>query len=35
MKNLLAMAVGPVSLLVTGVASAQSGHMMNDGAGFG
>ena len=31
MKNLLAMAVGTVSLLTTGVSFAQSGNMMNGG----
>lgn len=35
MKNLLAVAAGTALLQVTGIASAQSGHMMNDGAGFG
>ena len=34
MKTLLAMAVGAVPLLATGVALAQSGHMMN-GGGWG
>lgn len=34
MKKLLAMAVGPVPLLATGVALAQSGNMM-DGSGWG
>ena len=31
MKTLLALAVGTVPLLATGVALAQSGNMMNDG----
>lgn len=31
MKTLLAMAVGPVALLATGVALAQNGNMMNSG----
>jgi uncharacterized membrane protein len=31
MKALLALSVGTVSLLATGVALAQSGNMMNDG----
>ena len=34
MKTLLAMAVGTLPLLVTGVAFAQSGNMM-DGSGWG
>ena len=33
MKNLLAMAVGTVPLLATGVAFAQNGNMMNGGTG--
>jgi hypothetical protein len=35
MKTLLAMVVGAVSLLATGIASAQNGNMMNGGAGGG
>jgi hypothetical protein len=35
MKTLLAMAVGTVSLLATGIAFAQSGNMMNSGTGGG
>jgi uncharacterized membrane protein len=36
MKTLLAMAVGTVSLLATGIALAQNGNMMNgDGGGWG
>ena len=31
MKTLLAMAVGPVSLLATGASLAQNGNMMNGG----
>jgi uncharacterized membrane protein len=33
MKNLTAMAVGTVSLVASGIASAQSGPMMNGGTG--
>ena len=33
MKTLLAMAVGMVTLLATGVSLAQNGNMMNGGAG--
>ncbi len=33
MKILLSMSVGAVSLLATGAAVAQSGHMMNGGMG--
>ena len=33
MKNLLAMAIGAVTLLATGVALAQNGNMMNGGTG--
>jgi uncharacterized membrane protein len=32
MKNLLAIAIGTVSLLTTGVSLAQSGNMMNGGS---
>ena len=35
MKTLLAMAVGTVPLLATGVAFAQNGNMMNGGMGGG
>ena len=35
MKTLLAMAVGTVPLLATGVAFAQNGNMMNGGTGGG
>jgi len=35
MKNSLAMAVGTMLLLVSGVSLAQSGNMMNDGAWMG
>jgi uncharacterized membrane protein len=33
MKNFLAMAVGAVTLLATGVSLAQNGNMMNGGTG--
>lgn len=35
MKNLLAIAVGMISLLLTGTALAQSGNMMNGGMSGG
>ena len=35
MKTLLAMAVGTVALLATGVSFAQNGNMMNGGTGGG
>jgi hypothetical protein len=35
MKTLLAMAVGTLPLLATGVSLAQNGNMMNGGAGVG
>ena len=35
MKTLLAMAVGSVPLLATGIVLAQNGNMMNGGGGWG